>query len=160
MSCLRTVQVSCLTAEQFVKDVPELRIEGGVNDWVDGAVDIAEPRYHGDEGGSDVTWLTQHIGDMDDEERCPTGQKHPWDMETEGHIYSFMVLFTEDFSQLFNSKLSSSSSNVSDVREQESPVVSTYTYQAVMCIEMFLSKLFNKISNIVWFQLLKCDLDF
>lgn len=38
-----------------MKDVPKLGIEGGVDDRVDGTVDVAEPRYHGDEGGANVT---------------------------------------------------------------------------------------------------------
>lgn len=37
---------SCPTAEQLVKDVPELGIEGSVDYWVDGAVDVAKPCYH------------------------------------------------------------------------------------------------------------------
>lgn len=52
---MRAVLVSCPTAEQLVKDISELSVEGSVDDWVDGAVDVAEPRYHGDEGGTDVT---------------------------------------------------------------------------------------------------------
>lgn len=48
------ILVSCPTTEQLVKDIPELCVEGGVDDRVDGAVDVAKPRYHGDEGGADV----------------------------------------------------------------------------------------------------------
>ena len=65
----------CPTAEQLVKDAPELGVEDGVDDGVDGAVDIAEPRHHGDEGGADVAGLAEHLGDVDDEERRPAGQK-------------------------------------------------------------------------------------
>ena len=38
-----------------MKDVPELGVEGCVDDRVNGAVDVAEPSYHGDEGGADDT---------------------------------------------------------------------------------------------------------
>lgn len=38
-----------------MKDVPELCVEGGIDDWVDGAVDITEPCYHRDKGRADVT---------------------------------------------------------------------------------------------------------
>lgn len=82
----KTILVSHLTAEQFVKDIPELNVKRCIDDWVDGAVDIAKPRYHGDEGGADVTWLTQDLGDVDDEERCPTGQKHTWNTEDNFHF--------------------------------------------------------------------------
>lgn len=67
---------SCPTAEQLVKDVPELCVEGGVDDRVDGTVDVAEPRYHGDEGWANLTGGTQHLSDMNNEEWRPTGQKY------------------------------------------------------------------------------------
>lgn len=44
-----------MTADHLLKDVPELRVEGGVDNRVHCAVDVAEPRYHGDEGGANVT---------------------------------------------------------------------------------------------------------
>ena len=59
-----------------MKNIPEFSIEGGVDDRVDGTVDVAKPRYHRDEGGSDVTGLAQHFGDMNNKERRPTSQKH------------------------------------------------------------------------------------
>ena len=68
--------VSGPTAEQLVKDIPELGVEGGVDDGVDGAVDVAQPRHHGDERGADVARLAQHIGDVHHEERRPAGQEH------------------------------------------------------------------------------------
>lgn len=38
-----------------MENVPELCVEGGVDDRVDSTVDVAKPCYHGDEGGTDVT---------------------------------------------------------------------------------------------------------
>lgn len=43
------------TTKQFVKDIPELHVEGGVDDGVDSAVDITEPRDHTDQRRPDVT---------------------------------------------------------------------------------------------------------
>lgn len=66
-----------------MKDVPELGVECRVDDRVDGTVDVTEPCYHRDEGGADVARLTQHLGDVDNEERRPTGQKHTWRQKTD-----------------------------------------------------------------------------
>lgn len=38
-----------------MEHIPELCVEGGVDDGVDSTVDVAEPCDHRDEGGADVT---------------------------------------------------------------------------------------------------------
>ena len=63
-----------------MKDIPELGVEGSVDDGVDGAVDVAQPSHHGDKRRADVARLAQHVGDVHHEERCPAGQEHPCGM--------------------------------------------------------------------------------
>lgn len=76
------LQASRPAAEQLVKDIPELCVEDCVDDWVNSAVDIAEPCNHRNEGGTYVTGAAQHLGDVDSEEGRPAGQKHPWNTQT------------------------------------------------------------------------------
>ncbi len=53
--CAKERLASGATAEQFVKDVPELHIKGSVDDGVDGAVHVTEPCDHTDQRRPDVT---------------------------------------------------------------------------------------------------------
>ena len=76
--------VSCSTAEQFVKDVPELYVEGGVDDGVDSTVDVPQPGHHRDQRGPDVAGHTQHLGDMHHKEGCPAGQEHSYGKQWRG----------------------------------------------------------------------------
>lgn len=69
-----------------MKDVPELHIEGSVDDRVDGTVHVTKPSDHADQRRPDVTWLAQRLSHMDYEERSPAGQKHTWGGEDQ--IYS------------------------------------------------------------------------
>lgn len=59
-----------------MKDIPELHVEGSVDDGVDGTVHVTKPRDHADQSWPDVTWLTQRLSHMDHEERSPAGQKN------------------------------------------------------------------------------------
>lgn len=47
--------VSGATEEQFLKDVPELHVEGSVDDGVDGTVHITKPCDHTDQRWPNVT---------------------------------------------------------------------------------------------------------
>lgn len=77
------MQASCPTAEEFVKDVPELCIEGGVDDGVHCTVDVAQPRHHTDQLRLDFAGDTEDVGDMNYKERSPAGQEHTCDMRWE-----------------------------------------------------------------------------
>lgn len=56
-----------------MKDISELCVEGSVNDGVDSTVDVAQPRYHGDQSGANFAGHAQHVGHMYHKERRPTG---------------------------------------------------------------------------------------
>lgn len=47
--CYKMHSVSRATEEQFLKDVPELHVEGSVDDGVDGTVHITKPCDHTDQ---------------------------------------------------------------------------------------------------------------
>lgn len=64
------------TAEKFVKDVPELNVEGSVDNGVDGAVNVTKPRDHANQCWSNITRLAQCLSHMNHEERSPAGQKN------------------------------------------------------------------------------------
>lgn len=62
-----------------MKDIPKLHIEGGVDDGVDSAVDVTQPRDHADQRRPDVTWRAQHLSYMDHEEGSPARKKNTWE---------------------------------------------------------------------------------
>lgn len=68
--------VSWATAQEFVKDVPELSIKGSVDDGVDSTVDITKPCDNADQCWPNVTWLAQYFRHVDYKEGRPTGKKH------------------------------------------------------------------------------------
>lgn len=59
-----------LAVEDLHEGLPELNIEGGVDDGVDGTVDVAEPRKSVVHGLGDVA-VTVHVQNVGDEEREP-----------------------------------------------------------------------------------------
>lgn len=61
--------------EEFFEEVPELCVEDGVDDGVEGAVDVAQPRHHTHQTGGDLAGLTMGPHGVDHEERCPAEQE-------------------------------------------------------------------------------------
>lgn len=59
-----------LAVEDLHESLPELHVEGGVDDGVDGTVDVAEPREGVVHGLRDVA-VTVHVQDVGDEEGQP-----------------------------------------------------------------------------------------
>ncbi len=98
--CAKERLASGATAEQFVKDISELHIEGSVDDGVDGTVHVTEPCDHTDQRRPDVTWLAQRLSHMNHEERSPAGQKHTWGGED--HVRSWCMSLHWWFFQLFH----------------------------------------------------------
>lgn len=57
--------------ETLLEEVPKLRVENGVDDRVEGAVDVAEPRHYAHQGWRDVAVVAARSGGVEDKERCP-----------------------------------------------------------------------------------------
>lgn len=61
--------------QELFEKVPELRVEYGVYDGVESAVDVAEPRHHAHQGRGDVAVLTASSHRVEDKERSPAEQE-------------------------------------------------------------------------------------
>lgn len=61
--------------QELLEKVPELRVEDGVDDGVQSAVDVAEPRHHAHQGRGDVAVLTASSHRVQDKERSPAEQE-------------------------------------------------------------------------------------
>ena len=61
--------------KELFEEVPELCVEDGVDDGVQGAVDVAEPRDHAHQGRWDVAVLTASSHCVEDKEGSPAEQK-------------------------------------------------------------------------------------
>lgn len=61
--------------QHFLKEVPELCVKDGVDDRVESAVHIAEPRHHAHQGRRDAAVLTSRSHDVQNKERRPAEEK-------------------------------------------------------------------------------------
>lgn len=61
--------------QELFEEVPELCVEDGVDDGVEGAVDVAEPRHHAHQGRRDVAVLTASSHRVEDKEGSPAEQE-------------------------------------------------------------------------------------
>lgn len=64
--------------QELFEEVSELRVEDGVDDGVQGAVDVAEPRHHTHQAWRDVAVLTASSQRVEDEEGSPAEQEGTW----------------------------------------------------------------------------------
>lgn len=63
--------------EDLQEGLAELNVEGGVDDGVHGAVDVAQPREGAVQDGWDVA-VTVYVQDVGDEEGQPADDEHAW----------------------------------------------------------------------------------
>lgn len=61
--------------ETLFEEVPKLCIEDSIDDRVQGAVDVAEPRHHAHQGRRDVAVVAAGSRDVEDKERSPAEQE-------------------------------------------------------------------------------------
>lgn len=61
--------------QTLFEEVPKLSIEDGIDDRVEGAVDIAEPRHHAHQGRRDVAVVAARSSGVEDKEGSPTEQE-------------------------------------------------------------------------------------
>lgn len=61
--------------QKLLEKVPEFCVENRVDDRVESAVDVAEPRYHAHQCRWDVTVLTAGPQGVKDKEGCPAEQE-------------------------------------------------------------------------------------
>lgn len=66
---------SAAAVQHFFKVVPELRVEDGVDDGVEGAVHVAEPRHDAHQGWRDVAVLAPSSHYVEDKEGGPAEQE-------------------------------------------------------------------------------------
>lgn len=67
--------MSAAAAETFLEELLELRVENGVDDGIEGAVDVAEPGDGAHQGVGDVAGQTQGSHCVHHEERRPAQQE-------------------------------------------------------------------------------------
>lgn len=73
--------------EKLFEEVPELCVEDSVDDGVQGAVDIAEPRHDAHQGRWDMAVLTASSHRMEDEEGSPAEQEGTWKKNQRSDIW-------------------------------------------------------------------------
>lgn len=61
--------------QQLFEKVPEFCVENCVDDGVESAIDVAEPRYHAHQRRWDMTVLTAGPQDVKDKEGSPAEQE-------------------------------------------------------------------------------------
>lgn len=61
--------------QKVFEELPELCVEDGVDDGVESAVDVAEPRHHAHQGRWDVAVLTTSSHRVEDKEGSPAEQE-------------------------------------------------------------------------------------
>ena len=61
--------------QDLLEELPELGVEHGVDDGVQGAVDVAEPRHHAHQGRRDVAVLAASSHRVEDKEGSPAEQE-------------------------------------------------------------------------------------
>lgn len=61
--------------KEVLEELPELRVEDGVDDGVESAVDVAEPRHHAHEGRRDVAVLAASSHGVEYKEGGPAEQE-------------------------------------------------------------------------------------
>lgn len=61
--------------ETLFEELPELCVEDGVDDGVEGAVDVAEPRHHAHQGRRDVAVVAAGSRGVEDKEGGPAEQE-------------------------------------------------------------------------------------
>lgn len=91
-----------LAMEDLHEGLAELNVEGGVNNWVDGAVDIPEPR----EGTVHRRWdvaVAMHVQDVGDEKGEPAYDENTWEIRKEFGLIALSCHFNPGrFVQVLN----------------------------------------------------------
>lgn len=67
--------MSAAAPEAFLKELPEFSVEDGVDDGVEGTVDVAQPCNSAHQTGRDVARHTHGAHRVDHEERSPAEQE-------------------------------------------------------------------------------------
>lgn len=68
-------ELGAAALQKLLEEFPELSIEDSVDDGVESAVDIAEPRHHAHQGRRDVAVLTASSHRVEDKEGSPAEQE-------------------------------------------------------------------------------------
>lgn len=61
--------------QDLAEEVPELSVEHGVDDGVEGAVDVTQPGDGAGDLSGNSTGLAESLGDVDHEERSPAEEE-------------------------------------------------------------------------------------
>lgn len=90
-------QTPATAAETFLEELLELCVKDGVDDRVEGAVDVAQPGDRAHQTGWDLARQAHSSGRVDHEERRPAEQEatctEKRDTETQSHLSSFSCSF-------------------------------------------------------------------